>query len=87
MIKIQNSLPFHKFRSKIVSDITKKALNCTASLYQLTALLMPLVSSGVLFCDQKPSSPKSRIWLLQFLNPAGFEMVKSNTTLFKGITG
>jgi len=44
------------------SDITKETLNCTASLQQLTALLMPLVSSGVLFCDQKTSSPQLLLW-------------------------
>jgi len=33
MIKIQNPLLFHKFRLKLAnSDITKEALNCTASL-------------------------------------------------------
>jgi len=32
-IKIQNPLPFHKFRQKLAnSDVTKEALNCTASL-------------------------------------------------------
>jgi len=52
--KIQNSLPFDLFNQKLAnSDVTKEALNYTASLYQLTALLMPLVSSGILFCDLK----------------------------------
>ena len=32
-IKIQNSLPFYKFRQKLAnSDVTKEALNCTVSL-------------------------------------------------------
>jgi len=32
-MKIQNSLPFHKLGQKLAnSDITKEALNCTASL-------------------------------------------------------
>jgi len=31
--KIQNSLPFHKFRQKLAnSDVKKEVLNCTASL-------------------------------------------------------
>jgi len=43
-IKIQDSLPLHKFHEKLAySDVTKEALNCTASLEQLTALLMPLL--------------------------------------------
>jgi len=73
------------------SDVTKEALNCTASLLHLTALLTPLVSSVddsvVLFCILK-SSPQ--IWL-QFrpylsskirpgTGPAGFEIVKSGAT-------
>jgi len=59
--KVQNSLPFHKFRQKLAnSDLTKEALNCTASLYQLSALLTPLVSSGVLFRDPKIIS---QIWI------------------------
>ena len=37
---------------------------------------MPLVISGVLFCDPKISSPQIR-----FLFPAGFERVKSGATL------
>jgi len=36
--------------SKAGSDVTKEALNCTVSLQQLTALLTPLVSSGISFC-------------------------------------
>jgi len=58
------------------SDVTKEALNCTAALLQLTALLTPLVSSGILFCDPKNElSPN--------LDPAlvRFETVKSGTTL------
>jgi len=59
---IRNSLPFDKYRQKLAnSDATKEPLNCTASLQQLTTLLMPLVSSGVLFCDPETSSPQ--IWI------------------------
>jgi len=50
------------------SDVTKEALNCTASLWQLTALFTPLVSSGVLFCD-----PKKQV--LPNLDPASFEFL------------
>jgi len=44
------------------SDITKEALNCTACLYQLTALLTLLVSWGELFYDPK-TSYAMQIWL------------------------
>ena len=55
--KIQNLLLFHKFRQKLANrDVTKEALNCTASLLQLSALLMVLVSSGIFFRDPKISS-------------------------------
>jgi len=47
--KVQNPLLFLKFHQKLAnSDVTKKTLNCAVSLWQLTALLTPLVSSGIL---------------------------------------
>jgi len=58
-IKIPNSLPFHKFRQKLA----KEALNCTASLQQLTALLTLFVSSGVLFYYPKIGSSQIRLRL------------------------
>jgi len=54
-------------------DVTEKILCCSASLQQMTTLLMPLVSSGVLFCDPKTSSPQIQLWIqpdLSFLNLA-----------------
>jgi len=55
--------------------VTKKVLNCAASSQlQLTALLTPLVSSGVLFFDQKQVSLNPALAPhqsgFQFLNPA-----------------
>ena len=45
--KYKNLLPFHKFSQELASsDVTKEALNCTATLQQLTALLTQLVSLG-----------------------------------------
>ena len=82
MTKIQNSLPLHKFRQKLANcDVTKEALNCTASLPQLTALLMLLVSLCVLFCDPKKFHPNLDPAGFEFLNPARFETVKSGTSL------
>ena len=53
--KIRNSLPFYKFIQKLAkNDATKVALNCTASSQQLTALLMLLVSSGLLSNPVEP---------------------------------
>ena len=71
MIKIQKSLPFHKSRQNLANvEVTKEALNCTASLQQLATLLLltPLVSSGILFCDPKTSSPQVRIRLRPHLS-------------------
>jgi len=63
MEKILNSLPFHRIHQKLAnSDITKEALNCIASLWQVRALLIPLVSSRVLFCDPKTSSAQVWLW-------------------------
>jgi len=46
--KIQDSLPFHKFCQNLAnSNVTQEAFNYSASLSQMTALLMPLVSSGI----------------------------------------
>jgi len=63
--KIQCQLWFHRFHKKTGnvanSDITKETPNCIASLQQLTALLTPLVSSGILFCDLKTINNSSQI--------------------------
>jgi len=56
-----NSLRFHKVCQKLANgDVTKEALNRTASLQQLTALLMSLVLLGV-HCSVIPEQvlPKS----------------------------
>ena len=72
MIKIQNSLPFHSFFKLANSDVTKE-LYCLFIPAVSIMDHMPLVSSGVLFCD-----PKTRA-----LPPSldGFEIVKSSITL------
>ena len=71
----QNPLPFHKFRDKLAnSDVTKEAMNCTASLQQLTALLMPLVSSGSLIIQANSFFYGS--FYRHFLGP-GFSLVAS----------
>jgi len=46
---------------KSIADRQQALLNHTASLQQLAALLTPLFSSNVLFCDPK-NSDKIRLW-------------------------
>jgi len=94
--KNTKSISVQEFRQKL--DAMKQLMNCTVSLLQLTALLMPLyiVSSGVLFSDSKTSSPQIwiRLWpdrpRVEFLNPdssgsAGFEIIKSGTYTYSTI--
>jgi len=58
----KNPLPFHKFDQKLAnSDILQ---NCTASLQQLTALLIPLVPLGV---SKNKFSPNPDPAAFQFL--------------------
>jgi len=53
------SISQDKLRQKLAnSDVTKEALNCTASLYMLTALLTPLISSAF-SVTRKPILPIS----------------------------
>jgi len=56
-------LPFHNFCKKKLanSDITKEALNCT-DFIAADSIVDAIVSSGILFCDLKISSPQIRIW-------------------------
>jgi len=67
MIKIQNPLPFHKFCQKLAnSDVTKEALNCNASLLQLTVLMALLFSSQNKFSPNPVPAASG----FEFLNPA-----------------
>jgi len=75
--KIQNSLLFHKFCQKLANDDVTMEAWTVLRLIAATALLTPLVSSGILFCV-----PNNKLFLNQA--PAWFEFlnsVKSGTTL------
>ena len=63
-IKIQNSLPLRKSRRKLAkSDVTKSALNCTASLLQMTALLtlsfhkLPIIFNNLILIPSRHINP------------------------------